>query len=184
MAAQTKKAGASKLRKNKSRFAGPQLVIFAVVFGLIGGVLLWKAFAYSSSLTIEAEQMVLPAGANVITDSSASGGQAVEFTQGGVATAKYAGSLDQITLKAHNAMPDACILSTPTSNTTPAYMSVTLDGQLIGSYIPVNSLKWQNYTVVVDSKTLTGSKSPTFAHVLGITSSVVVSGTSSSTVGP
>ena len=83
----TAKTTKPSLFSNKTRFSSHQLLIFAVVFGLIGGYVLWRAFAASPTVaTVQAEQLSLPAGAAVVSDSLASGGQAVKFTSVGTAT--------------------------------------------------------------------------------------------------
>lgn len=67
-------------------FSKLNLLFFVLVFAAIGGYFLWKSFAATAVAKIEAEQMSLPSGANIISDATASGGQAVRFTSNGTAS--------------------------------------------------------------------------------------------------
>src|SRR5436190_23859560 len=73
-------------RKNSSflrrrSFSTKQLLLFVLVFGAIGGFLVYRSFAATIQLaSSQAELMALPSGAVVITDSNASGGKAVRMS--------------------------------------------------------------------------------------------------------
>lgn len=74
----------SKFIKKTSEFSRLELLLFVIVFALIGGILLWRTFAAGESLTtVQAEQMSLKAAASIISDASAGDGQAVKMTQTG-----------------------------------------------------------------------------------------------------
>jgi hypothetical protein len=62
----------------KNKFSRNQLIIFAVLFAIIGGYVLWKSFAASPLIaTMQGEAMTKASGASIISDSTASGGQAL-----------------------------------------------------------------------------------------------------------
>src|SRR6266404_1205244 len=88
MTAKDMKAKLSGLKtgfKNAS-FSKPQLAVFVLAFGLVG-YFLFRTFAAAPLVaSLEAEQMVLPAGGSVVTDSTASAGQAVKLTANGSTT--------------------------------------------------------------------------------------------------
>jgi hypothetical protein len=57
----------------KSKFSRNQLITFAVIFAAIGGYILYRSFAAAPLVaSLEAEQMSLPVGASVVTDTSTS----------------------------------------------------------------------------------------------------------------
>src|SRR6266446_4437939 len=86
MTAKDLKKKVSSLRR-PSNFSRSQLGIFVLVFALIGGYVLYKSFAAGPLVaSLEAEQMVLPTGGSVITDTLASGGKAVLLATNGTAT--------------------------------------------------------------------------------------------------
>ncbi|MBI2285549.1 hypothetical protein HYU82_01855, partial [Candidatus Saccharibacteria bacterium] len=62
----------------EKHFSLAQLLIFGLVFALLGGgYLLWRSYALGPVIaTVQAEQMNLPAGASIISDPKASAGQA------------------------------------------------------------------------------------------------------------
>jgi hypothetical protein len=62
-----------------SYFSKANLVVFAVVFASVGGYLIYSSFASGFSASIEAENGSISTPATQITDSSASGGKAVQF---------------------------------------------------------------------------------------------------------
>jgi hypothetical protein len=73
--------------KSKSGYNKKLLLGFAVLFSLVGLILIKTFAATTQTASVEAEKMTLPAGiASVVTDKSASGGQAVSFLQNGAAT--------------------------------------------------------------------------------------------------
>ena len=73
-----------KTLRSNAKLSRPQLLIFALVFGVIGGFILYRTFAASPLVaSIEAEQMSLPTGAAVITDANASAGKALYLPSNG-----------------------------------------------------------------------------------------------------
>ncbi len=72
--------------KRRSSFSRSQIAIFVLAFGIIGFFLI-KSFATGPVVaSLEAEQMSLPTGGSVTTDSTASGGQAINLSANGTAT--------------------------------------------------------------------------------------------------
>lgn len=59
-------------------------MIFAVIFALLGGFIIWRTFAAENVIAkAEAESMTLPPGAVVVSDPSASGGKVVKMITSG-----------------------------------------------------------------------------------------------------
>jgi hypothetical protein len=72
------------LLKKPSDFSHNQLLVFVLIFAAIGGYIIFKSFAAGNVIaTIQAEQMNLPAGSSIVSDNTASGGQAVKMTGSG-----------------------------------------------------------------------------------------------------
>src|SRR3989344_7611045 len=80
-------------------FSHHHLMAFALIFGSLGVVLLWQSFGAPAPFiaTVEAENMILPSGASLITSNSASNGRAVKMLQTGTAT--FTGALNADTAK-------------------------------------------------------------------------------------
>src|SRR4051812_33387747 len=75
------------LLKHASNFSRAHLLIVAAVFAAIGGYVLYSTFVAGPVIaTAQAEQMNLPTGASVYSDTTASGGQAVKLSQSGLFT--------------------------------------------------------------------------------------------------
>jgi hypothetical protein len=91
-------------RKNRSTFSRKQLALFAAAFAVIGGIVLYRAFAATQAYVVEAETMAL-SSQTVITDSNASGGKAVSFLTNGSATASvtFDGPVSSLSIKARGA---------------------------------------------------------------------------------
>ncbi|HSX52886.1 MAG TPA: family 16 glycosylhydrolase [Patescibacteria group bacterium] len=102
----TKKSSKISLAKKGNSFSIYRAFALGVVFGVAGSILLWPILAASPEVVVatsEVEQMVLPAGSGIVTDASASGGQAVKFTSlSGAArgTVNIAKTSDNLTLQA------------------------------------------------------------------------------------
>jgi uncharacterized protein YkwD len=78
----TDKPAANSLKSNQ--FSRRGVLYFAVVFCLVGLFLIIRSYAATPLVAnLQAERMSLPAGANVVSDASASGGQAVMLTSNG-----------------------------------------------------------------------------------------------------
>jgi hypothetical protein len=81
------KSSKSSLLKHASNFSRTQLIIVILIFAAVGGYILWQSFAAGNPVaSLEAEQMILPAGGSVITDVNASSGKAVDLSANGAAT--------------------------------------------------------------------------------------------------
>src|SRR3989344_2356584 len=80
-------------------FSHHHLMAFALIFGSLGVVLLWQSFGAPAPViaTVEAENMVLPSGASLVTSNNASNGRAVKMLQTGTAT--FTGALNADTAK-------------------------------------------------------------------------------------
>jgi len=131
-----KNSGLSNLRKPNS-FSKPQLAIFILAFGAIGFFII-RSFAASAVVaSLEAEQMSLPAGSTVVTDTSASSGKAIQFTANGAATGSvsFPSAINSFTVVAKGVQCKGAPL-----------MTVTLDNTPLVSNISVSSTSWSSYS--------------------------------------
>ena len=139
---------------HESPFSKSHFIVFAILFGLAGGYVLWRTFAAGSVIaTLEAEKMSLPAHASVISDSNASAGQAVKMTRRESAKASVTinSPVDNLTLKAR---ASRCQRAWPKA-------TVSVDGLKVLS-TTVSSSSWHEYTI---SKTLnTGAHEITISY--------------------
>jgi hypothetical protein len=137
----------------RSSFSSSQLLLFVLVFGLVGGYVLYKSFAAGPVIaSLQAEQMVLPAGGSVITDTAASGGKAIALLSNGSATGSVSlpSSADSLTITARGSQCQGAPL-----------MSVSIDGVSVLSSLAVSSSGWSSYAA---TKTLgSGSHSVTIS---------------------
>jgi len=92
-------AGSSSALSRGLDFSHHHLMAFALIFGSLGVVLLWQSFGAPAPViaTVEAENMVLPSGASLVTSNNASNGRAVKMLQTGTAT--FTGALNADTAK-------------------------------------------------------------------------------------
>ena len=94
----------------KLSFSRHHMIYFALIFGVLGAILLWQSFGAPAPViaTVEAENMLLPEGASVITTNNASAGRAVKMTKNG--TMVFTGSLNSdtasISIKAYGGRCD------------------------------------------------------------------------------
>lgn len=148
--------GGSTLSKLKTyKFSRPQLVIFILAFALIG-YLIFRTFASSPLIaSLEGEQMALPAGSTVISDTNASGGKAAELTAPGTASGSvtFASSVTSFSVVARG---DQC-KGAPQIN-------VLVDGTKYLSKTSVSSTSWSTYTATPSPALTAGT------HTLTITS--------------
>jgi hypothetical protein len=127
-----------------------QLAIFVLAFGLIG-YLIFKSFAASPLVTsFEAEQMVLPNGGSIITDTTASAGKAVKLASNGTATGSvnFPSSVTSLSVIAKGAQCSGA----------PA-MTITLDGSNLMTNTAVSSTSWTAYSVTPSATLNSGSHS-------------------------
>jgi hypothetical protein len=66
-----------------SSFSKSNLVIFSIIFALLGGYFIYSSFAAGLSSSIEPENGTITSPASMVTDASASGGKAVKFGTAG-----------------------------------------------------------------------------------------------------
>lgn len=116
-------------------------VVVLVVLVVCGGMFASSSSAAGSTVvaTVQAEQMTLPAGASVITSSTASGGMAVALTEPGsslTTSVPLPGAVTTVDVVAHG---------TRCQRGWPA-MTVSLDGKTVLNSASVNSSSWQNYS--------------------------------------
>ncbi len=75
----------TKLLNSNPSFSKRRMIVFAVLFAVIGGFFLYRTFAAGPLVaSLEAEQMSLPSGGSIITDTYASSGKAVRLRGSGV----------------------------------------------------------------------------------------------------
>lgn len=136
------------------------LVIFVLAFGVIG-YFIYHSFAAGNLITsLQAEQMNLPAGASVVSDSTASGGNEVLLAKTGTSGwAKVSGSVNFPT-----SVTSMSVVAKQSYCKGYPYMKVTLDGaKVYGGFIKSNS--WNSYSANFSS----AYKAGTHALVIYIT---------------
>lgn len=134
-----KAKSSSKKSVLKSRkFSRNYLIVFVLIFALIGGYLIWRTFAATSVGTLEAETMT---GATaIVTDSAASGGKAVKLSNSNAITGTLSATdtINSLVLKARG---DQCFGS-------PA-ITVSVDGKNVLT-ANLSSTSWTNYTLTAN----------------------------------
>jgi hypothetical protein len=121
----------------RSSFSKSQLLLFVIVFGGIGGWLLWHSFAAGPLVaSLQAEQMSLPAAGSVITDSLASGGKAIVLASNGSATGSVSlpSNSDSLSITARGSQCQGAPL-----------MSVSIDGNSVLASVAVSNSSWSSY---------------------------------------
>ena len=139
--AMTNKKYKIKLLKREATFSLRQLIICGLIFGAIGGYVLWKALAAGPVVaSLEAERMSLPAGATIVSDTSASGGQAVQLKQSGSLNSPVSlpSQATSVTVNAR-ATAQRCKGNWPS-------ISLSIDGQTVFSNTTVGSTSWTGYS--------------------------------------
>jgi hypothetical protein len=142
--------------KNKNKFSNSQLVFFILVFAAIGGYLLYRTFAAGPLVaSLEAEQMVLPGGASIITDTTASAGKATQLLSNGTTTGSvnFPSSVTSLTI---NAKGSQC-QGSPT-------MTVAVDGANLLTNTAVPSTAWAGYSANTNLSSGTHSLSISFGN--------------------
>jgi len=127
--------------RHERHFSVRQLLIFVVLFGLIGSYFVWQSLAATQTVaTQEAEQMTLPAAALIYSDVNASNGKAVELTGNGNSTGSLTipsgATANSITIRAHG-------------NSCHGWgtMSLSVDNATVMPSTSVSSSGWTNYSV-------------------------------------
>jgi beta-glucanase (GH16 family) len=106
------------------------------VFEVISSFLIWNSYAATAPIAnLEAEQMVLPAGASIVDDTNASGGQAVYFTQN-VTTAT-----GQVSLPSEATSVSLSVRGTKCRGARPM-VEVRIDNQIVIAKTMVNTPSW------------------------------------------
>lgn len=127
------------LLKHASSFSRAHLLIVVAVFAAVGGYILYRSLATAPLVaSLEAEQMVLPAGGSVVTDSMASAGKAVKLASNGTASGSvnFPSSVTSLTVMAKGVQCNGA----PT-------MNVALDGNALLSGKSVSATYWNSYSV-------------------------------------
>jgi hypothetical protein len=136
--------------KHPSDFSRPQLAIFVLIFALVG-FLIYRTFAAGPLVaSLEAEQMVLPSGGSVITDSAASAGKAVLLASNGTTTGSvsFPSSVTSLVVNARGAQCQGA----PT-------MNVAIDGTNLINGTAVSSTVWASYSATPASAITAGTHS-------------------------
>jgi len=129
---------------SKLSFGSPKVQVVFVTFMVawIGVALLWHSFASSPVVaTLQAEQMVLPTGVTAVSDTNASGGQAVKLTKNGA----LAGTIT---------LPSAATSITVTARASQCrgwpMLSIAVDGTTVLANSSVSSTSWTGYSATVN----------------------------------
>jgi hypothetical protein len=128
---------------SKIRLSKRNTIIIALIFGVIGGIIIWRGFAQVPVIAaLEAEQMSVPSGASIINDSSASGGKALKLTAAGTTSGSVnlPGNATSIALTAKG---NKC--------QGPSRVNVLIDGVTLLSNAALSN-NWQNYPVNTNLK--------------------------------
>jgi hypothetical protein len=135
--------------KSKSGYNKKFLLGFAVLFSLVGLILIKTFAATTQTASVEAEKMTLPAGvASVVTDNKASGGQAIGFLLDGAVSSNLAvnGSSNNLQFVAKSAK---CKGGWPTLN-------VSVDSIKIYS-ATISSTRWKTFSYTLPSNIESGT---------------------------
>lgn len=117
------------------RLSTKALAGFVLIFAAIGAYLLFSSFAATPTIaTLQAEQMTLPAGASLVSDSTASGGQAVKITKIGV----LKGS---VSLPSTSTSLGVAVKASSCSNHWPS-MTMKIDGNPVISSKTITATAW------------------------------------------
>ena len=130
-----------KFQQHEIRFSLLHLIIFGLIFGLLGSYLLWRASAASPLVaTKEAESMVLPAGASIIKDKNASARKAVKMTGNGTALRGSVSLPSESVFFNLRIRSSYCSVSWPNA-------SVQIDGATVLKNTAIKKKRWANFTV-------------------------------------
>lgn len=129
--------GAKALNKSP-RFSRFQVGLFIATFALIGGYFIWHSFAASPLVaSLQAEQMILPNGSTIVTDSAAVGGKVVKMSLNGSLTGSvnFPSKVTSVTVVAR---ASSC-------NGSP-YFALFVDGSNLLSSTTVSSSSLKSYS--------------------------------------
>lgn len=131
------------LIRHFSTFSRVQLLVVALIFAGVGGYVIWRSFAAGTPVaSLEAEQMSLPAGGNVIKDKRASGGRAITLSTNGTAsgTVNFGTDVTSVSVTAKGAQCQGA-----------PQMVVSIDGTNVID-TPVGSTNWSAFTGTANYK--------------------------------
>jgi len=136
MAKTKKKAPARKVNVHRNYFSKRSLIIYTVVFAVLGSYFVFRSFAATVVATLEVEQLTIPATATVVSDSSASGGKAVQFmaTDAATGTLTTSGKSDTVTVVAKGVQCHGAPV-----------LQLTVDSKAYTA--SVSSTSWQSYNI-------------------------------------
>jgi hypothetical protein len=158
--AKTSKSAKS-LFKRPPSFSRRQLAIFGLAFAVVGGYFIWQAFASAPLIaTLEAERMSLPAGASIINDASASGGQAAKLTANGTASGVVSLPSNSTSLSLV-ARAEKCRGGWPR-------VSLQVDGTTVLPTTTVSSTSWHTYTATANIAAGSHNLSLIYSNTRGI----------------
>ncbi|HSX44431.1 MAG TPA: family 16 glycosylhydrolase [Candidatus Saccharimonadales bacterium] len=129
-----------KLAKKRFNFSIKKALVLALIFGLIGSYFIWKSFAATPEVlvaTVEAEQMNLPTGSSVVSDTTASASQAIKLVGASGITAKT------VNLPSASDSLDIVTRATSCSGLWPK-VSILIDGVIVQT-TTVASNTWTTY---------------------------------------
>lgn len=136
-------------------FSVKHLLVFALVFGVIGGYFIYRSFASPTIASIQAEQMTLPSGASVINDTSASGGKAIVLKSNGTTsgTISLPSQATSLTVTAHG---NKC------KRTWPQFSLSVDNAKVLTNTVSSNS--WTKYSLTKNFASGTHSLSISFSN--------------------
>ena len=121
-----------------------QLLVFMLVFAAIGGYIIYSSFASAPIVaSLAADQMSLPAGATIYSDSTASTGQAVRFTADGTAGAS-------VTIPSGSTVTSLTLLAESTQCHGWPTASLNVDGTATLPTTAISTTSWSSYAVNVN----------------------------------
>ena len=137
--------------KSDRHFSVAQLLAFVIIFAGIGGYIIYSSLAATPTVaSLEAEQLSLPTGASAYTDSTASGGKAVQFTVNGTATGS-------VTIPTGATATSLAVTAHGNSCHGWANLSLSVDGTNVLPTISASTSSWTNY--VASTNLVAGSHS-------------------------
>jgi hypothetical protein len=128
-----------RISKSNSHFSAAQLILFALIFFGIGGLIAWHTLAAAPEVaSLQAEQMSLPTGATVGSSSSASGGQYVRYTANGTA-------MGTVNIPSTTSATGLAVTAHGSSCSGWASLSLTIDGSTVIPATAMSGTSWKSY---------------------------------------
>jgi len=127
---------------SKKIFSVSKLLLFILVFGLIGGGFTWRSFAAATTVAVvEAENMQIPSTASVINDETASNGKSVQMNVGSSLTG-------QVSLPSNATSVNLTVKGEKCRGRYPE-VTLEIDNNIIFSKVPVTFTAWHTYSANV-----------------------------------